>query len=178
MLTIARKRKPKRQEPLPEAPAEPRKLVMALTIGEAALALVITWLLFRGDFATHATSRIQLGAADAVVLIPMGIALAFFVFLLAFWQWRISARGRWRLLVVMFVSLLWSFCGLCWHDVSLKAHQLGGPAARSASQRLVEETAAASVAICALVAGMAAVLVILVFERRRLNSQGQGAINR
>ena len=150
---------------------------MALTIGEAALALAITWLLFRGDFATHATSRIQLGAADAAVLIPMGIALAFFVFLLAFWQWRVSARGRWRLLLAMFVSLLWSFCGLCWHDVSLRAAELGGGTPHTAYQRIAEETAAVSVAIGALVAGMAAVLVILVLERRRLNSQGQGAIN-
>jgi len=118
----------------------------------------------------------QLGAAEFVLLIPMGIVLAFFVFLLAFWQWRVSARGRWRLLVVMFVSLFWSFCGLCWHDVSLKAHQLGGPEARTASQRIVEETAAASVAMGSLVLGMAAVAVILVLERRRLHSQGQGAI--
>lgn len=141
-----------------------------------ALALFITWLLFRGDFATHASERIRLGAADFLVLVPMGASLAFFAFLLVFWQWRLSPRGRWRLLLVLFVSLLWSFCGLCWHDASLATAARGGPAPRAATQRILEESVAASVAIGALILGMAAALAVLVLERRRLNSHGQGAI--
>lgn len=117
-----------------------------------------------------------LGAGDVFVLAAMGGCLAFYVFLLAFWQWRLSARGRWRLLAAMFVSLLWSFCGLCWHDVSLRTAELSGLGARPALAQLGEETAAVSVTLGALVAGMVAVIVILVLERRRLNSRARGAI--
>jgi hypothetical protein len=145
-------------------------------VGEVALALLLTWLLFRSDFARHAGESIRLAAGDYLILIAMAACLAFFVFLLVFWQWRLSARGRWRLLLAMFLSLLWSFCGYCWHDISLATADLVGPHGRTAYQRVVEETMAVSVAIGALVAGMMAVIVILWLERRALNSQGAGAI--
>ena len=181
-LTIAKKRKRKTKatpspaasapQPAP-APPERRKLVVALTVGEVGLALLLTWLLFSSNFAKHASDSIGLGAGDTFVLIAMGVCLAFFVFLLVFWQWRLSGRGRARLLVATFLSLLWSFCGLCWRDMSLRTAEVLGVGARPALEQIREETWAVSVTIGALVLGMLAVIAILGLERRR-DPSGQG----
>jgi len=166
---IARKRKP----PV-AAPREARKVVVALTIAEVALALLLTWLLFRSDVAKHASRSIRLGAADLLVLSAMAACLAVYVFVLLVWQWRLSGRARVRLLLVMFVSMLWSFCGLCWHDVSLRAAELArGPAAPTALEQIREQTAAVAVTMGALLVGL--VVVIAVIWVARLTAEGEPA---
>lgn len=148
------------------APPEPRRLVLALTAGEVGLAGLITWVLFRSRFAQHASMGVGLGAGEWFVLVAMGLCLAFFVFLLAFWQWRLSARGRFRLLLALFVSLLWAFCGLCWHDITVAMARLLGPGARPPLEQLREQSLAVGVTMAALVVGMVAVVAVLVAERR------------
>jgi hypothetical protein len=173
-VTIARKRKSKkpaarqRKAPAPAQPAPPerRRLAVALSVGEGALALLLTWLLFRSDFAKHASVTVGLGAAELLVLGAMAFCLAFFVFLLAFWQWRLSGRARLRLLVVLFASLLWSFCGYCWHDVAAGTFDQVGPGSRPPIEQLHEETAAVLVTIGALLVGLVAATIILVREHR------------
>ena len=145
---------------------------MGLTAGEVALALLLTWLLFRSDFALHASRSMRLGAGDLFVLLAMAVCLAIFVFVLVYWQWRLSGRARVRLLLAMFLSLLWSFCGFCWHDVSLRMAdpELTRGATPDAVRQVFERTAAVSVTIGALVAGLVAVIVVLRLEHRVLNN--------
>ena len=178
-MTIARKspRKTKARKPAQPLPRPPerRRLVLALTVGEVALALLLTWLLFRSRFVKHASVRVGLGAGEVFVVIAMGFCLAFFVFLLAFWQWRLSGRARFRLVLAIYLSLLWSFCGLCWHDVTLRTADLAGPTARPALEQLREETLAVATTMGGLLLGMIAVVTILLLERRRTRAPGAGS---
>jgi len=181
-VTIARKSKarqkrPKKAGPAPSPrllprPPERRRLVLALTVGEVAFALLLTWLLFRSGFVKHASVRVGLGAGEVFVVIAMGFCLAFFVFLLAFWQWRLSGRTRFRLVLAIYLSLLWSFCGLCWHDVTLRTADLAGPMARPALEQLREETLAVVTTMGGLLLGMIAVVIILILDRRAPRQPG------
>jgi hypothetical protein len=111
---IARKHK----APQSAQPPEARRIVLLLTVAEAAFALLLAWLLIRPGFAEHASTSARVGTAGVLMVAPLIGSLAFFVFVLAFWQWRLSGRGRVRLLVAIHLSLVLSFCGLCWRDVS------------------------------------------------------------
>lgn len=150
-------------------------MVVGLTAFEVALVLLLTWLFFRSDFAQHASRSASLTVGDWLVMAALGTCLALFVFVLVFWQWRLSGRGRLRVLAVCFVSLLWSFCGFCWYDITRAAQELGGGAeGPSVSQRIAERTAAVGVSVGALAVGLAAVVAVLWLERRPLNRQGAG----
>ena len=141
---------------------EARKVVLGITVGEMALTLLLTWLLFQSNFALHASHSMQFEAGDVFVLVAVGVCLALFAFVLVYWQWRLSGRARVRLLLVMFLSLLWSFCGFCWHDVSLKAAEMaGGGGAALVRKQLFEQTAAVSVTLGALVLGLVGVIAVL-----------------
>jgi hypothetical protein len=146
-------------------------VAVALSVAEVALALLLMWPLLRSDFARQATRSIRFAAGPALVLVAMGACVALFVFVLAYWQWRLSGRARVRLLLAIYLSLLFSFCGLCWHDVSVRTAELAR-GAQEPVRRVIEQTAAASVAIGSLLVGLAAVTAVLWVERRSLNRQG------
>jgi len=154
-------------------------VIVGLTVAELTLALLLAWLLFRSDFARHASLSVRLGAGDLFVLVAMGACLALFIFVLGFWQWRLRARARVRLLLAIFLSLLLSFCGFCWHDVSLgTAEQAEGAGAPAPMAQVIEQTAAVTVTLGALLVGLIAVVGVLWLERRSLNHRGQGGIVR
>jgi len=141
--------------------------MVALSVAEAALADLFAWALVRSDFVRHASLSARVQAADRLVLAAAGGCLALFVFVLAFWQWRLSGRARLRLLLVIYVSLVVAFCSFCWYDVSLRVGELNRKlGATSAMAELREQTAAVLLSIAALVLGLAGVTVVLWLERR------------
>ena len=131
---------------------------------------MLAWLLLRSGLPRHGNLAGRLGAAGVFVLAAMELGLLFLVFVLAAWQWRQSGRGRVRLLVAIYLSLLPCFCGLAWHEVCLAQAKLpAGLAAPSAMQQVAEQSAAVGVSMVSLLAGLVAVIVILRLERRGLN---------
>jgi len=146
-------------------------VVVGVTIAEVALAGLLVWVLLRSGFASAASRSANFDAGSVVVLVPVLGCLALFVFVLAVWQWRLSGRARVRLLLTIYLSLLLSFCGFCWFDVSAQTIALAsGPQAPSAAQRIVEQTAAMGLTIGALMVGLAVVAAVLWLERRRIVS--------
>jgi len=157
----------KQNTPVSTSPAEPRRLMVALSVAEATLALLFAWALARSSFARHASLSARTQPEDVLVLAAAGGCLALFVFVLGFWQWRLSGRARMRFLLVVFLSLVVAFCSFCWYDVSVRVAELnrqhGTPSARA---ELREQTAAVLLTIGALVLGLIGVIVVLWLERR------------
>lgn len=153
---------------------EARRVVIVLTVAEVAVALLLAWLLYRLGFATHASTSMDLGAGEWFVLGAMWACLGMFVFVLAFWQWKLDGRGRFRVLLVLFVSLLWAFCGLCWHDVGVRTAELsGGGSTRAQLAQLREQTAAAMVTMLSVAFGVVGLIVVLWLDRRARARQSQ-----
>ena len=168
---IARKQKADKA-----APREARGVAVGLTVAEVALALLLAWLLAPSGVPRHASLSAQLKAADAFILVATLACLGLLVFVLAVWQWRLRGRDRVRLLLTGYLSLMLSFFGLCWYDVSARSGELpGGP---SPLKRVIEQTAAAGVTLGSLVVGMAFVVVFLWLARRSLNHDAPDAIVR
>ncbi|NQT52995.1 hypothetical protein HQ576_13140 [bacterium] len=146
-------------------------MVIAIAAAEVVMALLTAWVLVSTQVARHASSRSVLTATDGFILGSMLSCLALFIFVLACWQWRLSPAARSRLLVCVFVSLAWSFGGLCWYDVSVQSVALTARGMRPpAMQQLTERTVAAAMSMAALALGLAAVTTILFFDRRAKNS--------
>ena len=144
--------------------------MIVLTAAEVAFALLLAWLVLRTKLVSHAAASGRFGAPELLVLLAMGVCLTIFVFVLAFRQWRLSPRGRVRLLLAIYLSLLLSFCGVAWYDVTVATAPL--PGAPSLHHRVVVQSAAALLSIGALLAGMVAVTAVLCLERRSLNRRG------
>lgn len=153
-------------------------MVIGIAVVEIVLALLVAWVLLRTRDAGLYTPTGESAASGWLVLGAMLACLAFFVFTLACWQWRLSARARLRLLLVMFVSLAWAFCTLCWRDVARQTAALDNdPALKAAravseppltSQRslAIEQSAADAIATFALAAGLVGVTATLWLDRR------------
>lgn len=126
-------------------------------------------------FARHASRSIQFKAGDVFVLASMLGTLGLLAFILAAWQWRLTARSRLRLLLVCFVSLVWCFSCLCWYDVTLA--EKGLPLESGAPSPLtvhLTQTAAALLAMGALVGGLIGVVIVLSLDKRGEPSDGDG----
>lgn len=157
-----KKRAAARAGPPKDTLAAPRLASAALV----ALCCLVAALAVRSGFARHATPSPGLGVGGLFVLASVLASLAFFAFVVAAWQWRLSARGSVRVLVATYLSLFVAFCGLCWHDVALAAARL--PGAASALRQLRERTFAVMTTLGALAAGLVAVVVVVGVERRRV----------
>jgi glucan phosphoethanolaminetransferase (alkaline phosphatase superfamily) len=141
---------------------------VGLAAGEAALALLLAWLLLRSDFAARASRLLRLGGGNALVVGAVGVCLAVFFFVVVFLQWRLSGRARAWLLLAAYVSLLASFCGFCWHDVLVGSAELEqGASALSPIEQMARQRAAVGLTMGALLVGLGAVLAVLWLERRR-----------
>ena len=148
--------------------------MIVLTVVEIAVALLLAWLLYRSGFATHASTSVDLGAGEWFVLGAMWASLGLFVFVLAFWQWKLEGRSRFRVLLVLFVSLLWALCGLCWHDVGARTAELSGGASTQAQlAQLREQTVAATVTMLSVAVGVVGLIVVLWLDRRARARQSQ-----
>lgn len=142
------------------------------------MALVVAWVVIRTRLARHASSSASLDAGGLFILVSLLACLALYLFVLVCWQWRLSARARFAVLACLFVSLVWTFCGLCWYDVVVRQAALAGPVVPhalppghppppSAMEQLTRRTAAAAVSMAALAAGLVGLTVILWRDRRR-----------
>ena len=167
----------KQRQEKPDAPVEARWVVVGLTVGEVALALLVAWLLTRSELPRHASRSVHMGAGDVFTLVAMLACLGLLVFVLAFWQWRLRGRDRVRILLAGYLSLLGTFCGLCWYDASVRAMELPAmQASPTTVQRVIEQTAASGLALASLVAGLTALAAILRLARRSLNPIAPGGI--
>ena len=159
---IARKQ---RQEK-PEPPSEARGVVVGLTVAEVALALLVAWLLTRSGVARHGSQSVDMQTGDVLIQVALLACLGLLVFVLGFWQWRLTGRDRVRVLLAGYLSLLLAFLGLCWYDVIGRTAGLAGGS--SPLRRVVEQTVASSLTLGALLAGMSALAVILWAARKSL----------
>jgi hypothetical protein len=137
---------------------------------EVLLVLLVAWATLASKPGAHARGPGDSGVGNVLVVISVGVCLVLFLAVLVYWQWRQRPVGRVRLLLAMFVSLVWSLCGLAWYDTSRAVRHLE-PATGAAGTRewLMEATLASGISLSALIAGLAAVVAILVVERRALN---------
>jgi hypothetical protein len=141
---------------------------VGITAAEIILALLVAWGVIHTQIAQHASGSNEFQPGDWFILGSMLACLALFAFVLASWQWRLTARGRFRLLACLFVSLVGAFGGLCWYDVSVRAAALTPLAQQpSAMEQLTERTAAAAVSMAALAFGLIALVVVVRLDRRR-----------
>ncbi len=141
-------------------------MAIALSVAEVALALLVAWLLTRSGVPRHASRSVDMGAADVFILVALLSCLGLFVFVLAFWQWRLAGRDRVRMLLAGYLSLTVAFLGLCWYDVSVRSGEL--PGAPTALRRVVEQTVASGLTLGALLAGLCALAVVLRAARKSL----------
>jgi hypothetical protein len=143
----------------------------------------VAWVVIRTRLAHHASSSASLDAGGVFILVSFLACLALYLFVLLCWQWRLSARARFAVLVCLFVSLVWAFCGLCWYDVVVREGVLARSAmdhalpqavrsAPSAMEQLTRRTAAAAVSMAALAAGLLGLIAILWRDRRRRAGEG------
>ncbi len=158
----------KRRSHETKAPAGAPAAIAASALLVALCGLVAA-LFVRSNLTRHAATSAGLGAGGALVLVGALGSLAFFVFVLAGWQWRLSPRARHRILVAAYLSLFVAFCGLCWHDVGVAMARL--PGAGPALRQLAERSAAVLVTLGALAFGLVAVVVVVGTERRRPGRQ-------
>jgi len=170
---IARKRKP---EP-PSEPVEARRVAVGTSVVEIALALLVGWLVYRSGIARFASSSADLGAGDVLILASALGCLAVLVYVLGAAQWRLRGRDRVRLLLTGYLTLMMSFFGLCWFDVSMRSAELPAKGEGvSALGRVIERTAAASLALGSLLVGLIFVAMFLWLGRRALNPAARDAI--
>ena len=151
-------------------------MVIGLTAAEVALALLVAWLLTRSGVPRHASQSVDVRAGDIFILVSLLVCLGLFVFVLAFWQWRLTGRDRVRVLLAGSVSLVMAFLGLCWYDVSVRTGELMH--APTTVRRVIEQTAASSLTLASLVAGLSALVVTLWAARKSLNPATPGGIVR
>lgn len=144
---------------------------------QVALALLVGWLVCRSGIARFASSSADLGAGDVLILASALACLAVLVYVLAVAQWRLRGRDRVRLLLTGYLTLMMSFSGLCWFDVSIRSTELAAKSdGMSALGRVIERTAAASLALGSLFVGLTFVAVFLWLGRRALNPAAPDAI--
>jgi len=148
-------------------------VAIGLTVVEVALALLVAWVLTRSGVARHGSQSVDMQTGDVLILVALFTCLGLLVFVLAFWQWRLTGRDRVRVLLAGYLSLTVAFLGLCWYDVTGRTGGLaGGP---SALRRVVEQTVASGLTLGALLAGMSALAAVLWAARtslKRLASDG------
>ncbi|MBM4040586.1 MAG: hypothetical protein FJ290_18935 [Planctomycetes bacterium] len=149
-------------------------MVIGLSVAEVALALLVAWLLTRSGVPRHASRSVDVGAGDVFILVALLSCLGLFVFVLAFWQWRLAGRDRVRVLLACYLSLAMAFLGLCWYDVSVQSGELAG--APTTVRRVIEQTAASGLTLGALLAGLSALAVILRAARKSLKPATPGDI--
>ncbi len=167
----------KRREDTPAPPTEARGVVIALTVAEVAMALLVAWALVGSNVPRHASLSAHMQAADAFILATLLACLGLMVFVLALWQWRLGGSDRVRILVAGHVSLLLAFCGLCWYDVTEATVRAGGgQPTLTPLRQVIEQTAASSLTLAALLAGLLAFLAVLWSARRSLKQAAAGGI--
>jgi len=159
----------KRRHQKTNHPTQGSRAAAAASALLVALCGLVAALLVRSAVARHAATSAGLGAGGLLVLVGGLGSLAFLVFVLAGWQWRLSARARQRILVAAYLCLFVAFCGLCWHDVGVATARL--PGAGPALRQLAERSAAVLTTLAALAVGLVAVVVVVGIERRRLSRQ-------
>jgi len=152
------------------SPPEATLAVRAASAALVAFCGLFAALVVRSGFARHAAGSFRQGVGGVVVLGAVLASVAFLVFVLAGWQWRLSPRGRFRVLVACYLSAFVAFCGLCWHDVGVAT--AGLPLAGSALRQLTERSAAVLTTLAALAAGVVAVAAVVRGERRRSGRGG------
>ena len=152
------------------SPPEATLAVRAASAALVAFCGLFAALVVRSGFARHAAGSFRQGVGGVVVLGAVLASVAFLVFVLAGWQWRLSPRGRFRVLVACYLSAFVAFCGLCWHDVGVAT--AGLPFAGSALRQLTERSAAVLTTLAALAAGVVAVAAVVRGERRRSGRGG------
>lgn len=152
-------------------------MVIALTAAEVGMALLVAWTLMRSNVPRHASLSAHVQAGDLLIMVALLACLGIMVFVLGAWQWRLRGRDRVRLLVASHLSLFLAFCGLCWYDVTeATALAGGGPAPQTTVGQVVELTAASSLTLAALLAGLVAFVVILWRAGRSLKQAAAGGI--
>jgi hypothetical protein len=144
----------------------------ALIAAEIALAALIGWFLVRSDFALRVSDSTQLGAGAVFILAAMLTCLALVVFVLAWWQRRLSGAGRVRVFLAAHLSLVVCFCGFCWHDVAVASATVPQGVVLDSPAAVLERTVAAGLTMGSLLAGLAAITVVLCLERRVLKRRG------
>jgi len=154
------------------SPPEATLAVRAASAALVALCGLFAALVVRSGFARHAAGSFRQGVGGVVVLGAVLASVAFLVFVLAGWQWRLSPRGRFRVLVACYLSAFVAFCGLCWHDVGVATAGLPFAGSGSALRQLAERSAAVLTTLAALTAGVVAVAMVVRGERRRSGRGG------
>ncbi len=152
-------------------------MVLALTVAEVAMALLVAWVLVGSNVPRHASLSAHMRAVDVLILVSLLVCLGLMVAVLALGQWRLGGRDRVRILVAGHVSLLLAFCGLCWYDVTeATARAGGGTPPLSPMRQVFEQTAASSLTLAALLGGLLAFLAVLWTARRSLKQAVAGGI--
>ena len=143
-------------------------MATALAVAEIALAVLIGWFLVRSDFVLRVSDSPRLGAGGTFILAAMLSCLALVVFVLGYWQRRLSGAGRVRVFLAAHLSLVVCFCGFCWHDVAVASATVPQGVVLESPAAVLERTAAAGLTMGSLLAGLLAITVVLCLERRAL----------
>ena len=143
-------------------------MATALTVAQIALAVLIGWFLVRSDFVLRVSDSPRLGAGGILIMAAMLSCLALVVFVLGYWQRRLTGAGRVRVLLASHLSLVVCFCGFCWHDVVVASATVPQGAVLDSPAAVLERTVAAGLTMGSLLAGLAAITVVLCLERRAL----------